>query len=424
MKKIVKKIIPESFINIYHLCQAVMANIWYGFPAKQLFVIGITGTNGKTTTSCMISKILDESGNKNAMMTTIYYKIGKKIQRNNSKMTTMDPFILQKMLRQAVDEGCRYAIVETTSHAISQHRIWGIKYNILIFTNITHDHLDYHKTFKNYLKTKIKLFKDNPWAKTVINADDKYCNDFKNASSGQKVTYSLTSQGVVNAKKIKQYDDKTAFTIAWLGNEIEAKINLLGNFNVANSLAAFTAGMLLNISPKTIVQALGQIKGISGRLEEIKNNKDYKIFIDFAHTPDGLKQVFETIKPLVKKSLIHIGGATGDRDKSKRPILGALSGRYADISIITDEDCGSEDPRQIIKEVAEGVKRGGQNNKILGKNYFLMADRAEAIRFGLSLAKKGDIVLITGKGHEQVMKVGDKLIPYSDQKVVKDYFVK
>ena len=426
IKKIARNIIPEGAVNFYHLCQAVMANIWYGFPAKKITIIGVTGTNGKTTTSYMISKILDESGNKNAMATTIYFKIGNKQWRNNSKMTTLDPFVLQKFLRDAVNENCQYAIVETTSHAISQHRIWGLQYDTLVFTNITHDHLDYHKTFKNYLKTKIKLFADNKEAKAVLNADSEYISQFKKASHGQVVTYSMAGKGTINAKKIKHYDDCSTFAIAWLGNEIEAKIKLLGDFNIANSLAAFAVGMYYNISPKTITLSLGKIAGIAGRLENADFGQDYKIYIDFAHTPDGLKQVFETVRPLAKGKLIHIGGATGDRDRTKRPILGALSGQYADISIVTDKDCGSEDPKEIIKEVATGVTRGAnaKNPKVLGENYFLITDRTEAIRFGLSLAKKGDIVLVTGKGHEQVMKVGDKLIPYSDQKVVKEYFVK
>ena len=426
MKNMLRKILPESVINFYHKCQAIVACVWYGFPAKKLKVIGITGTNGKTTSSYMISKIFDEAGNKNAMISTIYYKIGKKRWRNNSKMTSLDPFILQKFLRDAVKAKCQFAIVEVTSHAIAQYRIWGIEFDTLVFTNITHDHLDYHKTFTDYLRAKTKLFSDNVKARAILNADDKNVGAFKKASGSQIVTYSIESKGIINAKKIKCYEDMSTFKINWLGSEIDAKINIAGLFNISNALAAFSVGLAYNFSPKSIVKALESIKTISGRLENIDCGQNFKIIIDFAHTPDGLQKVFETIKPLVNGRLIHIGGATGDRDRTKRPILGALSGRYADISIVTNEDPGSEKSEDIIKEVAEGVVRGGvgKNKKILDKNFYKIIDRSEAIRFALSNAQKSDVVLITGKGHEQVMKIKDKLIPYSDQEVVKEYFKK
>ncbi len=403
-----------------------MANLWYGFPAKKIKIIGVTGTNGKTTTSYMISRILDEVGNKNAMISTIYYKIGKKTWRNNSKMTTLNPFFLQKFLKEAVTKKCQYAIVEVTSHAIAQSRIWGVDFDTLLFTNITHDHLDYHKTFDKYLKVKAKLFSDNPRARAILNADDKNMSAFKKASGSQIVTYSTEGKGMVNANSIRCYEDMSTFKICWFGNQIDAKINIAGVFNISNALAAFCTGLAYNLSPRSIVKAFENISGISGRLENVNCGQDYKIIIDFAHTPDGLQKVFETVKPVVKGRLIHIGGATGDRDKTKRPILGALAGRYADIAIVTDEDPGSEKREIIIDKVAEGVLRGatGKNKKILGINFFKILDRDKAICFALDNARKDDIVLITGKGHEQVMKIGDKLVPYSDQEVVKKYFKK
>jgi UDP-N-acetylmuramoyl-L-alanyl-D-glutamate--2,6-diaminopimelate ligase len=423
-KNLLRKIVPESIINVYHKCHAVVACVWYGFPAKKIKVIGITGTNGKTTTAYMIAKIFDEVGNKNAMISTIYYKIGQKMWRNNTKMTTLNPFVLQKFLSEAVKNKCQMAIVEVTSHAVVQSRIWGIEFDTLIFTNITHDHLDYHKTFANYLKAKTKLFGDNKKARAVLNADDKNVGAFKKASSSQIVTYSISGRGMVNAKQIKQYEDMSTFQVSWFGNEIDMVINVAGKFNISNALAAFCTALAYNISPKSIISSIRKIKTIAGRLENIDCGQKYKIIIDFAHTPDGLQKVFESIKPITKGKLIHVGGATGDRDITKRPILGALSGRYTDVSIVTDEDPGSEDREDIINQVSNGVVRGGvgKNKKILGKNFFKIIDRSEAIRFALSNAEKGDIVLITGKGHEKVMKVGDKLIPYSDQEVVKKYF--
>lgn len=423
MKKFIRKLLPESFINFYHKCQAILANILYRFPSRKMKIIGITGTNGKTTVAYMIAKILDETGNKNAMISTIYYKIGAKFSRNNTKMTTLNPFVLQRFLTQASREKCQFAILEVTSHAVVQSRIWGLKFDSLIFTNITHDHLDYHKSFKEYLGAKTKLFSSNISAKAILNADDEHIKDFKHSSGSQIITYSLKSKGLVNAKKIKLYDDRSTFQISWLGHEVEAKLNIAGLFNISNALAAYCTGLIYNLSPYSIVKALGNIKKIPGRLEHLDFGQPYEIIVDFAHTPDGLQQVFETIKPVTIGKLIHIAGATGDRDKTKRPILGALAARFADVAIVTDEDPGSEKSEDIINQVAEGVNQGsGKNKKILGQNYFKILDRAEAIKFGLSLAKKGDIVLITGKGHEQVMKIGDKLVPYSDQNIVKSYF--
>lgn len=426
IKNTLRKMLPESVINFYHKCRAMAACFRYGFPSRKMKIIGITGTNGKTTTAYMISKILDEAGNKNAMISTIYYKIGEKMWRNNSKMTSLDPFILQKFLHDAQSKNCQIVIVEVTSHAVVQSRIWGIDFDTLIFTNITHDHLDYHKDFKDYLLAKTKLFSDNKEARAIINADDKHMADFKKAAGSQIVTYSVQGKGMINANLIKCYEDMSTFRISWLGNELDAKINIAGVFNISNALAAFSTGLAYNLSPRSIVKALEKIKIIPGRLENIDYGQDYKIIIDFAHTPDGLQKVFETIKPLVKGRLIHVGGATGDRDKTKRPILGALSGRYADVSIVTDEDPGSEKREDIIDKVAEGVVRGGvgKSKKILEKNFFKILDRDEAIKFALSNAIKGDVVLITGKGHEQVMKIGDKLVPYSDQGVIKEYFGK
>lgn len=420
IKKLVRGFIPESVINFYHKIQAVLACIWYGFPGKKMTVIGVTGTNGKTTTCYMISQILDEAGLANAMATTIFFKSGKKYIRNNSKMTTLNPFVLQKFLRDAYNKGIRYAIIETTSHAIVQSRIWGIKYDSLVFTNITHDHLDYHGTFAHYLDAKLKLFRDNPQARAVINIDDANASKFKTISGNKVVTYSLEGKGDVNGRKIHLYEDGVTFDIAWFGNEIHTKLNIMGRFNIANSLAAFCVATNYNISPKSIVKAIANIQNIPGRLEYLDFGQNYKIVIDFAHTPDGLQKVFEAVRPVVRGRIIHIAGATGDRDKTKRPILGALAGKYADIAIVTDEDPGMENPEEIINAVAEGVVRGAEKSapKILGKNFFKIVDRSKAIEFGLQIARKGDMVLITGKGHEEVMKVGEKLVPYSDKKAI------
>jgi UDP-N-acetylmuramoyl-L-alanyl-D-glutamate--2,6-diaminopimelate ligase len=419
IKKWLKKILPDDFILWTHKIRAVAANFVYGFPSRKLKVIGITGTNGKTTVCNLIAKVIEESGRKVGMATTINFKVGEKEWKNNTKMTSLDPFELQKILRQMVDAGCEYAVIETTSHAISQSRNWGIKYDVVALTNITHDHLDYHKSFSDYRETKMKLFKDNPNI-SIVNRDDPSYVFFAKLNPKKLYFYGIDEKADVTAKKMFMSSKGTLFTLITPESQIVIDLKLPGKYNVYNALLASTIAISIGIPLETVKRALEKVKGIPGRMEVIETNKNYMVIVDFAHTPDGLKNVFETIRSFAKGRIIHVGGATGRRDKTKRPLLGALSGKYADISIVTNEDPYDEDPWAIIEEVSAGILRGGSadNPKVLDKNFFKVPDRTDAIKLALSKAQDNDIVLITGKGAEEVMAVGDKLVPYSDKKVV------
>lgn len=421
-----KKLIPQKLLNFYHKFQTIIVSAIFGFPGRKLNIIGVTGTNGKSTVCYMISKILDEAGIKNAMLGTIYFKIGRKIWRNNCKMTFPGAVKFQSFLALAKKTHCQFVILEATSHAISQFRDWGLNYKTLVFTNITHDHLDYHGTMENYLKTKFKLFQDNPKASAIINLDDKNAGKFLHAGNRKTITYSLNQVADIFAKNKHFHTNYSTCSVIYNHKQTPLKINLSVKFNLSNALAAFAVGLEQGISSKTIKNALEKIQGIPGRMENLDFGQSYQIIIDFAHTPDGLEQVFQSIKPNVVGRLIHVGGATGNRDKTKRPILGALAGKFADVVIVTDEDPGTEKAEDIIEAVAGGVGRGTPKStpKVLSKNFFKILNRADAIRLALENAQAGDVILITGKGHEEVMATDKGLVPYSDKKVVEEYFKK
>lgn len=421
IKEILRKILPEETILWTHKVRAIIAAFLYGFPSRNLKVIGVTGTNGKTTTCNLIARILEESGNKVGIATTINFRIGQKEWSNNSKMTTINPFSLQKLLRDMVKEGCKYAVLETTSHAIRQYRNWGIKYNVAVMTNITHDHLDYHKNMNEYRDIKLKLFSNKPDV-SVINCDDPSYLYFAKKSAKNTFLYGIENRADVTARKVFMTDKGTLFTLVSGNNQIVIDLKLPGKFNIYNALAAATVGLSLDVKPEAIKKGLELVNGIPGRMETVDAGQEFTVIVDFAHTPDGLQKVFETVKAFAKGKIIHVGGATGRRDKTKRPFLGALSGKYADITIVTNEDPYDENPWEIIEAVAAGVPRGAneKSDKKPGKNFFKILDRKEAIKLALSMAKKNDLVLITGKGCEQVMAVGNKMVPYSDKKVVEE----
>lgn len=431
MKKYLSKILSQQTKNKLHKIEAGLAVLKYGKPSRKIKVIGVTGTKGKTTVCNMIASVLDATGIKNAMETTINTKFGEKIIPHTTKdkwVTTPPSNVLQKFLKQAVSEGCKYAIIETTSQAIDQNRIHGIDYDILVYTNLSHEHMEYHKTKENYLNAKLKVFKDHPQAIFIINRDDVNWNKFYSLPSKEKFLYSVKNppeHGAV-ARKILTASDSSTFTAAHDNGQVTINLGLPGIFNILNALATFCVGIALEIDPNNIKQGLENITSIAGRMESIRvsQKQDFTVIVDYAHNPDSLKNVYETIKDGLKKSggrMIAVLGATGRRDKTKRPIMGALAGGYADLVVFTDEDPYDEDPESIMEEVAEGIHRGGNKHQWrLNRNYWKVIDREQAIKKAIREAKKDDVVIITGKGAEEVMAVGiHEFKPFSDRKIVK-----
>lgn len=434
LKKAGRKIFSRKAINYYHLLMAVLANAAYGFPSRKLRLIGVTGTNGKTTTCHMIASVLESGGRKVGMTTTTTFKIGSEIIENNVKMTTVNPFALQRLLKRMADEGCEDAVIEVTSIALDQHRLWGLKFHTTVFTNLTHDHLDYHHTMSQYRLAKEKLFSKHPNL-SVVNGDDPYAKDFIKHPADHVLTYGLKGSPLIAAKKLYARPGGTDFVLVIGQRQATINLQLPGTFNVYNALAAATVAIGLNLPIEAIVIGLRRVSSVPGRMEVVDVGQAFTVIVDYAHTPDALQKVYETVKPTVRGRLIAVLGATGRRDKTKRPILGALAGKYADYVFVTNEDPYDEDPQQIIDEVAAGVSKGRPKKGRLKVNkdsdvpfkyretgediwWWRVSDRKEAIDKALQLARPQDVVLVTGKGAEKVMAVGDKLVPYSDKEVL------
>jgi len=433
MKDYLRTILPPSFILWTHYVRGWVAAAIYGYPGRKLKIIGVTGTNGKTTTCNMIARILEKASYRVGLATTINFKVDKEEWVNKTKMTTVSPFALQKFLKQCLDAGCHWVVIETTSHAIAQHRNFGINYQIAILTNITHDHLDYHKTFDEYRDTKAKLFSTGNTI-NILNGDDKSIAHFLKLPSKDIVVYGTESpeggrvggRPDVLGKKIILESTGSMFTVVTPNSQIAINLRLPGKFNIYNTLAALSVAYILKIHLDVAKQALEGIDNVPGRMEKVEMGQSFAVIIDYAHTPDALEKVYQTLTAAKRARIISVLGACGDRDRSKRPILGALAGKFADIVIIADEDPYTEDPERILEEVASGVPRGAdpKDPKVEGKNFFVIPDRKEAIAHAINLAYKDDIVLITGKGAEECMVVGHEKVPFSDKKVAKEALLK
>lgn len=423
MKERIKKIIPEQVIDRYHSFKSSLANFYYRWPTKDIKVIGVTGTNGKTTTCHLINHILESAGYKTGMITTTTIKIGQKKMTNKIKMTTPEPFLLFGLIRSMKDKGCQYLILETSSHAIAQHRVNGVDFDMAVMTNLTREHLDYHKTFDEYKQAKFWLFdnladfmrKPNTPKVAILNRDDRSWVDFSQAKADRTFSYGILKGDIV-AKSVDYYEEGSQFLVETPIGQSRIKINLPGRFNIYNSLAAISAAVAFGIKIKEIKKALAQTKGVPGRMEVIDRGQDFKVIVDYAHTPDGLNQVLQTLKPTLKGKLIVVVGAEGRRSKTKRPLMGALSAKYGDYVIVTNVDPRDEDPKKIIDDVADGAWRAEKGSKRIEKdNLFKIVDRKKAIKKAFDLARPQDTVLLLAKGAEQSMELKDRTITWDDR---------
>jgi len=405
----------------YHKVMAVTAAMLYRFPANKLTVIAVTGTKGKTTTCNMLHKIFTEAGKKTGMLTTVNFKIGEFEEANLTKQSTLSPFLLQRKIREMVHAGCEVLVLEVTSHAIIQSRTFGINVDTAVFTNLKQDHLDYHGTMEDYMQTKGRLFaglNSSPRKAgipkiSVINMDDESAQYFANFPADQQFAYGILKGTYVARDLIADADD-TKFTIRIPNGEEQVDLKIPGRMNVYNAMAAATTATAHHISLLTIKSALEKMRPIPGRLEVIDEGQKFTVVVDYAHTEDSLEQVLALFKELTKGKLILVFGATGDRDKTKRPKMGAVAHKYADTIILTDDDVYTENPREIASQVCAGIARAE------GHGFWQVLDRREAIRLGLSLAKEGDTVIVAGKGAEEFQVVGKQKIPHDDRKVVRE----
>lgn len=387
--------------NLFHLLKALFAVLYFRYPAKNLRVIGVTGTDGKTTTVNLIYSILKEAGFSAAMVSTVSAKIGDEEIDTGFHVTTPDSWLLQKLLRKMASQGVKYVILEATSHGLDQHRLFGCNFEIGAVTNVTHEHLDYHETYGNYLAAKARLLGGIKVA--ILNRDDKsyeYLNAKCQMSDIRCITYGIRNQADFTPKCFK------------------FKTRLLGEYNQYNCLVAIAVAKSLRIADEVIKKALADFSGVSGRMEEISEGQNFRVIVDFAHTPAAFEAVLSALRGRVKGGIIHVFGCTGERDKSKRPMMGEISAHLADKIILTCEDTYHEDPERIIKEIGVGVKSGG---KVLDKDYWIMTDREEAIGRAIKMAKRDDCVLVTGVGHQRTLNLGGRETPWSDQETCRRF---
>ena len=438
MKNLLKKIIPNFIFSLYHWKMAFLGALFYGFPSRKLIVIGVTGTKGKTTTCNLIAQILQGAELKTGMATTVNFRIGEKEWINEYKQTMLGRFKLQKLLRRMVNEGCKYAVIETSSEGILQHRHRFIDYSIAVFTNLSPEHIERHGSFENYREAKLELFKKVARKKNgigIYNLDDENAEYFLQAPIKNKIGYSINLKFKVQSSKsqskiqnfiisdIELSPNGTSFSLM----ETKFEMPLIGEFNVANAAAAICVAQSQGIEMKKIKEILRSVKPAPGRLEIINEGQPFTVIVDYAHEPASLEAVYKTLKIFnlhtsrgegagPRKIIAVLGAQGGGRDKSKRAILGDLAGRYVDYIVITNEDPYDDEPKQIIDDVAAGVRN---------KEVIKILDRREAIRKALGLAQAGDMVIITGKGGEVWMCVeNNKKVPWIESEIVREELLK
>lgn len=397
MKRLIRKVIPQKAVNLFrHLPTAVLANVLYGFPSRKMTVIGVTGTDGKTTTVNMIYQILKAAGKKVSMVSTINAEIAGKSYDTGFHVTNPDPMMLQKFIQMAAKAGEEMLVLEVTSHGLDQYRAWGVKFDIGVVTNITHEHLDYHKTWENYFQAKSKLIKNVRVA--ILNRAESHYNRLSALTPGKVVSFGHTKQADFNPLKFP------------------FKLLLPGEYNILNALAASAVAVECGVDSKIIKQTLEHFASLEGRMNEVTNNRGIKIIVDFAHTPNALKEALQALKPQTKGRLIAVFGSAGARDVEKRALMGEVSAKYADLSVIT-----AEDPRGELEKINAQILEGAQKSKgVLGENVFIEGERQKAIDLAINeLAQKGDTVGIFGKGHEKSMNYDGKTeIAWSDHQAV------
>jgi UDP-N-acetylmuramoyl-L-alanyl-D-glutamate--2,6-diaminopimelate ligase len=421
-KAVICQHIPEEVANLNctfvvvedsNLAMGVIASNFYGNPSKELKVVGVTGTNGKTTIATLLYDLVQSMGYKAGLISTVVYKVGAK--EIVSTHTTPDAIRLNAMMREMVDEGCDYCFMECSSHAIVQQRIGGLHFVGGLFTNITHEHLDYHKTFAEYIRAKKSFFDALPKeAFALVNIDDRNGEVMLQNTKAARHTLSLQKMADFRAKVIEMMVEGMELRI----DNKEVWVQFLGRFNAYNLLTVYGAALLLGFEKEEVLAHLSMLRPVSGRFETVVAKDGTTAIVDFAHTPDALENIINTIDELRQagQRLIIVCGCGGDRDKTKRPVMGGMASKMADIAIFTSDNPRTEDPEQILREMEEGVESSNR--------YLKIADRHEAIKTAVMLAEPHDIILLAGKGHEDYQIVGTEKLPFNDKKIVKEYFEK
>lgn len=393
----------------------VIAGNFYLNPSYDMYIIGVTGTNGKTTTTHLIKSILEENGQKTGILGTLYASIGD--VKKEMGRTTPESLEIEEFLSFCRKEKAENVVMEVSSHALHLNRVDKLNFSTAVFTNLTQDHLDYHQSMEEYQKVKCQLFSMLTPAEDhfcIINNDDPHADAFIKAASSRVLTYGIHKNADIRVVNVQMNSQETRFTVQYQDKEFAVRFNLVGEFNVYNALAAISFALAREIEISVIQKALAQIKGVPGRFERVDDGQNFTVIVDYAHTPDGLENILKTGRKITANRLITVVGCGGDRDRSKRPLMGSIASRYSDFCIITSDNPRSEEPESIIDDIIQGI------TAIPADNFTCIADRRQAINYAVSIAQEGDLIIIAGKGHETYQIVKDKILEFDDREVARE----
>lgn len=402
--------VPQLKVSDDRAAMALIARAFYGFADTKMKMIGITGTKGKTTTSYLVKAILEASGHKVGLIGTTGNMIGE--QWLNSNLTTPDPIDLHRTLRKMVDAGCDYAVMEVSAHAIWMHRLEGMVFEAGCFTNLSQDHLDFFGTMEKYFEAKRSFFMSGAVKNAVISLDDPWASRMSQELTMPKISYAICTNADLFARDIQIQEDGVSFQLSlWNEKYYPVHLQLMGMFNIYNAIAAAGIGLIIGADPEVICRALESVSSVPGRAEVLDTNTEYKVVLDYSHSPDALDNILSAIREFIRGKLIVVFGCGGDRDQGKRPVMGAIAGRLADFSILTSDNPRQEDPNDILDAIEQGIKP-------TGGNYTVIENRREAIKHALKSAKSGDVILLAGKGHETYQEIAGIKRPFNEKVIV------
>lgn len=408
--------VPVILVKSTKRAMAVLADAFYSHPTQKLRLIGVTGTNGKTTITHLIEHMFKAQQKKTGLIGTIEIRIGD--QSYDVKNTTPESLTLQKTFGQMVEENVEVAMMEVSSHALDMGRVHGCDFDVAVFTNLTQDHLDYHETMDDYRRAKGLLFaqlgnayySDKRPKFAILNADDDASKEYIRSTAATVITYGIDNESDIRAKNIQMTNGGTTFTLVTPMESVDVTMQLVGKFSVYNVLAATAACLVSDMPLSIIVEEITKLQGVSGRFELVNENQDFTVIVDYAHTPDSLENVLQTVKQFATNNVYTIVGCGGDRDRTKRPIMASIAASYSTEAILTSDNPRSEDPEAILNDMEQGIETD---------NFVTIVDRAEAIKFAVLKAQKDDVIVIAGKGHETYQIVGNQVLDFDDREVAR-----
>ncbi len=407
--------VPQLLVTDDRAAMALITRAYYGFADEKLKLVGITGTKGKTTTSYLVKAVLEHAGHKCGLIGTTGNMIGN--QWIDSTLTTPDPIDLHRALRRMADAGCDYVVMEVSAHALAMQRLKGLVFEAGCFTNLSQDHLDFFPTMEEYYQAKKSFFTDGSVRNAAISMDDPRAADLLKAILVPRITYGIAVNADIFARDIDIHEDGVAFSLVlWNEKQYPVRLRLMGMFNIYNALAAATLCLSLGVAPEIICPALESVASVPGRAEVLDTHTAYKVILDYSHSPDAMENILSAVKEFTRGRIIIVFGCGGDRDQGKRPVMGSIAGKMADISVLTSDNPRNEDPMAILKAIEKGIAP-------TGGEYVVIENRREAIAHAMRIAQEGDVVLLAGKGHETYQEIAGIKRPFNEKQIVQEILI-